>query len=278
MSALTDYFTSLANKIRSKVGGSQTYTPLQMVNAIDDVYSAGAASVPTPASITPSNSSPVALTANTAVKPTAAGYAISSYSSVTPSDSSPVTLASGSIYKMGGAGKAVASVTNVTPASTQTPPSVSSGAIIKNVGSGTGYLINSYNVADPQMGDSFSAGFNYMKTGGYCYNERRDYKVAIGTVTRTTSADATVSCGFLPRKIIMYKAGSTSSVANGDVRYIYDVDWSSTKFIADYKNASGTNTLTYLNVSDYFEFYSNGFSVMKPSSTYTGTYYYMAIE
>ena len=88
MSALTDYFTSMANKIRSKVGGSQTYTPLQMVNAIDDVYDAGAASVPSPTSITPSDSSPAALTANTPVTPTANGYAIaSSPTSVTPSTS-----------------------------------------------------------------------------------------------------------------------------------------------------------------------------------------------
>lgn len=41
MSALTDLFTALANKIRSKTGGSATYTPPQMVNAIDDVYQAG---------------------------------------------------------------------------------------------------------------------------------------------------------------------------------------------------------------------------------------------
>ncbi|MBO7430407.1 MAG: hypothetical protein J6U56_05275 [Spirochaetia bacterium] len=43
MSALTNLFTSLANKIRSKTGGSDTYTPPQMVAAIDDVYDAGVA-------------------------------------------------------------------------------------------------------------------------------------------------------------------------------------------------------------------------------------------
>ncbi len=48
MSALTDLFTALATKIRSKTGGSDTYTPPQMVNAIDDVYDAGvAAGTPT---------------------------------------------------------------------------------------------------------------------------------------------------------------------------------------------------------------------------------------
>ena len=53
MSALTDLFTDLANKIRSKTGTSTTYTPLEMVSdGIDDVYDAGyavvAAQVPHP--------------------------------------------------------------------------------------------------------------------------------------------------------------------------------------------------------------------------------------
>ena len=41
MSALTNYFTSLANKIRSKLGTSTTYTPAQCVSAIDNVYNKG---------------------------------------------------------------------------------------------------------------------------------------------------------------------------------------------------------------------------------------------
>lgn len=41
MSALTDLFTALANKIRSNLGVSDTYTPTEMVSAIDDVYDAG---------------------------------------------------------------------------------------------------------------------------------------------------------------------------------------------------------------------------------------------
>lgn len=49
MSALTDVFSALANKIRSKTGGSETYTPAEMVSdGIDDVYDAGvAAGTPT---------------------------------------------------------------------------------------------------------------------------------------------------------------------------------------------------------------------------------------
>lgn len=41
MSALTDLFTSLANKIRSKLGTTSTYTPAQAIAAIDNVYNKG---------------------------------------------------------------------------------------------------------------------------------------------------------------------------------------------------------------------------------------------
>lgn len=52
-----------------------------------------------PVNITPSNSSPEELTANTAVNPTVNGYAISSYSAVTPSDILPVSINAGDIIK-----------------------------------------------------------------------------------------------------------------------------------------------------------------------------------
>lgn len=41
MSALTDLFTSLANKVRSKLGTTGTYTPAQAITAIDTVYANG---------------------------------------------------------------------------------------------------------------------------------------------------------------------------------------------------------------------------------------------
>lgn len=134
MSALTDIFTALANKIRSKTGTQTTYTPAQMVSdGIDDVYDAGYAaggggSSATP--ITPSNSSPASMSAGTAYEPTVNGYAIESYSSVTPSNSSPVDISSGSIYKASAAGKAIASLSEITPSNTN-PVTLSSGSIYK---------------------------------------------------------------------------------------------------------------------------------------------------
>ena len=38
MSTLTDFFTSLANKIRSKTGSTEVMSPMQMIDAIDDIY------------------------------------------------------------------------------------------------------------------------------------------------------------------------------------------------------------------------------------------------
>lgn len=145
MSALTDLFTAMANKIRSKTGTATTYTPAQMVSTgIDDVYTAGynagggggGGGIP----ITPSNSSPASMSSGTTYEAQANGYAIASYSSITPSDSTPVALTSGSIYKAGGAGYAIASSpTSVTP--------TTSGA-------------------------SFSQGIVNMTAGGYAYSQR----------------------------------------------------------------------------------------------------------
>ena len=113
MSALTDLFTSMANKIRSKVGGSDTYTPTEMVSAIDDVYDAGVADATT--DITPSNVSPASMTSGTGYKPTANGYAISNYASVTPSNASPVRLYNNSIAKLGADGYLISSYITYTP-------------------------------------------------------------------------------------------------------------------------------------------------------------------
>ena len=72
----------------------------------------------TPTSITPSNSSPAALTANSAVTPTANGYAIESYDTITPSNTPPVGVPSGKIVKMNGLGIVSASMADISPVST----------------------------------------------------------------------------------------------------------------------------------------------------------------
>lgn len=87
--------------------------------------------------VTPSNSSPVMLSANSIAQIKDAGVAISSYTGITPSNTSPVSLSSGSIYKPSASGYAISSYSSKTPSDTS-PASVSSGAIIK--ASSAGYL------------------------------------------------------------------------------------------------------------------------------------------
>lgn len=225
MSALTDLFTALANKIRSKTGTATTYTPLQMVSdGIDDVYAAGydaggggATGIPitpsnaSPVSLTtgdsyemlsdgyaiasynnlsPSNVSPAALADDTIYKTNGTGYAIDSYSSITPSNSSPASLTSGSIYKMGGAGAAIASYSSVTP-SNSSPVSLSSGSIYKMGGSGKAVA----SVTDITPSDSspaaMTSGAVYKAGGG-------GYAIASNPTSVTpTSSGASFSSGMV---------------------------------------------------------------------------------
>lgn len=174
MSALTDLFTAMANKIRSKTGTQTTYTPLEMVSdGIDDVYAAGydagggggGGGIP----ITPSNASPVSLTSGESYEMQANGYAISSYTNLTPSNASPVSLSSGSIYKMGGAGKAVASVADITP-SDSSPAALTSGSIYKAGGAGYAIASSPTSVTPSSSGTYFSSGIKKMASSGYAYS------------------------------------------------------------------------------------------------------------
>lgn len=164
MSALTDLFAAMANKIRSKTGTATTYTPSEMVSdGIDDVYDAGVASATTP--ITPSNSSPASMTANTGYKPTANGYAIASYDSITPS-SAPESVASGDIVKIGGSGvivDAIPTPTSITP-SNSSPVALTADTPV-NPTSG-GYAIASYDDVTPSSTAVSVAADDIVKIGG----------------------------------------------------------------------------------------------------------------
>lgn len=141
--------------------------------------------------ITPSDSSPVAMSANTGYKPTTNGYAIASEpTSITPSDSSPVSLSSSGIYKPSTSGYAIKnSPASKTPSDTS-PASVSSGSIIKP--SSAGYL---YKTQKPH--------FPFMAPD----------KVYQGNIA--SSGSATISVTQKPRFIVYgvarYTSGSTAS-------------------------------------------------------------------
>lgn len=195
MSALTDLFTAMANKIRSKTGTATTYTPLQMVSdGIDDVYAAGydaggggAAGIP----ITPSNASPVSLTTGDSYEMLADGYAISSYNNVTPSNSSPVSLSNNTIYKTGGAGVAIASYSSVTP-SNASPVTLSSGSIYKM--GGNGKAIESYSQLSPSaIGPTYAA---QLSEGIYKINGNSALVGALTSIAPSDSSPVALSTDY----------------------------------------------------------------------------------
>lgn len=125
--------------------------------------------------ITPSDSTPVALAANTAVKPTESGYAIkSSPASVTPNNANPVYLTKDTIIKPTDIGYAIRTYTNVTP-SDASPTGVSSGIFHLT---DSGHIIKSFpDTITPLNSDPAvltSGKINKMGRNGYAIQSYRD--------------------------------------------------------------------------------------------------------
>ena len=216
MSALTDLFTAFANKIRSKTGGSDTYTPPQMVNAIDDVYQAGVDAGTTP---TQTKTVTAGTTATTVTPDT--GYALSSVTvNPTPSQSKSATPTTSAQTILPDSGKLLSSVevgaiqtqtksaTPTTSAQTISPDSgkylssVSVGAIPSEyiipsgnksiTANGTGIDVKSYatasvNVPNPTL--SGDAAVGNVLSGKTFYNS--DYTKRTGTMTNNGAVSPT---------------------------------------------------------------------------------------
>lgn len=121
-------------------------------------------SVPTPTSITPSNTTPVALTADAPVTPTTAGYAIESYNTKTPSNATPAYLVSGEIDKMGGTGYAIESYTVLS----NLQSSVSAGDMLRVNAAGKVAMLQQLtpsNTSPPSI--DYIGGYYAAPTSGY---------------------------------------------------------------------------------------------------------------
>lgn len=272
--------------------------------------------------ITPSNSSPAQMTANTPVNPTANGYAIESYDSVTPS-STPTSVSANDIVKIGGSGVIVDSIptpTSLTPSNT-TPATITSGN--SYTATANGYAIESYTNLSPSSGapQNINSGTIYKATtngkavseiytvsssdiyppnvvpgpvftsdnSGYLYATVQP-KVKKGTFTTSGSSvtEFTVNVGFKPDTIIIFFNGASgsmsgSSVATGATRYIYDSSTNSSYGFRGYKGASSDSVnmaeVTTSGDTRVSQITSSGFVWRNAAGTsYNGTYTYIAIK
>lgn len=140
--------------------------------------------------ITPSNSNPAQMTANTPVNPTGNGYAIASYNTKTPSNSSPVALTSGEIDKIGGNGYAIQSYDMITPSST--PTSVSAFDVVMIGGSGV--IVDS--IPTPPSITPSNASPAALTSGSAVTPSANGYAIeSYSSITPSNSSPATITSG-----------------------------------------------------------------------------------
>lgn len=196
-------------------------------------------------------------------------YTAPTIQSITPSDSSPVALATSGNYNPSTSGYAIKnSPSNLTPSSSA--PSISNGTIYK--AGGGGYAIDNYtsiSQAQLQNGVYFSSGFKKMASSGYAYSTQQK-RTASGSVALSTSTSTKVTTGFRPKYVMAY---SSSNPSQG---LCYNEDVSTTQFRcfnstgnANYNLGGSTNNFLY-SIND------DGFTINKASSA--RTYYWFASE
>lgn len=243
MSALTNLFTSLANKIRSKVGGSQTYTPPQMVNAIDDVYNAGVA-----AGATPTQTKTVTAGTSTEYVYPDSGYALSRvtvYPTSTQSKSTTAGTSSKTVYP--DSGYHLSSVT-VSPTPTDSAVTVIPSSSSQTISPSSGHHLSSVTVdAIPstyQECESVTPSDidppSLLANSGYVPTSRgwlmsKSYSIKAGTATLDTATAITVYLGFRPT-YINYTVYNSSGVPKTMITYDYYYNDNDTQVM------SGTST------------------------------------
>lgn len=202
MSALTDLFTSLANKIRSKLGTSTTYTPSQAISAIDDVYDKGLADGATPTQ----EKTTTAGTSATTVTPDS-GYALSKVTvNPTPSEAKSASPST--------------SAQTISPTSGKLLSSVSISAISPQRTAGT---------AATTAGRDTSGPYVYFPYGWW-----PSVHATYGCYTRLTNAQAKT---LPPTQTKSTTSSRSAQTISPDTDYLL-----SSVSIAKYPDASGTYT------------------------------------
>lgn len=195
-------------------------------------------SVPTPTSLTPSNSSPATITSGQTYTATANGKAVASVINRTPSNTSPAPLANGGIYKMNRAGVAVDEVTSLTP-SDSNPPFASYGAIIQPYDSG--YLYESSGLLKGNI-SLIASGYITDSNNYYTYTFSQAITTCLvvsfgdsgyspmtytGTGTATSISTSTGNPYFNSMKIKNVKSGDTIKIGkiaiSGNNRKMYAI-------------------------------------------------------
>ena len=183
MSALTDLFTSLANKIRNKLGTSTTYTPAQAISAIDDVYTKGV-------NDTFANAQEKTVTAGT------------STASVTPDS-----------------GKLLSKVTyNPTPSQSK---SASPSTSAQTISPDSGKLLSSVSISaiSPQRSAGVAATTTGIdSTGPYVYfpyGWHPNTNTTYGNYTRMTAAQAVAACPKQEKTVTSSVSAQTVSPDSG---------------------------------------------------------------
>ena len=205
-----------------------TVTPATMLNGTTAHDASGkpitGSYVPpaTPTDITPSNSNPVSLTANTPVKPTASGYAIASYTNIFPSNITPKSLKGKGIYRIdqGSAmsieGYAISDYETITPSTTNRSYNQSSVNTFKKIDTRTGYIYG----AIPTGRNLFS----------YTAQPNRDstswYTVAFSSASSTVyDADGTSNTVMLDENFAHFADGGEIVVDRACTIYIAGCAW-----------------------------------------------------
>lgn len=168
MSALTDLFTAFANKIRSKTGGSDTYTPPQMVNAIDDVYQAGvdAGTTPTQTKTVTAGTSATTVTPDT-------GYALSSVTvNPTPSQSKSATPMTSSQTITPDSGKLLSSV-SVGAIQTETKSDTPNVSTNKTVSPSSGKYLSQVTIQPLTHSGTYTPAANTAQNDMGAYHDKR---------------------------------------------------------------------------------------------------------